>query len=74
MPIETALKKILGTKPKLFRPLRNDGHTTGPQSVKLYNKLANSYPKPHIALNHEVYKSTGETVVPQVVPMLIKKG
>ncbi|SCZ94776.1 BZ3500_MvSof-1268-A1-R1_Chr12-1g03650 [Microbotryum saponariae] len=99
--IETALKKILGIKPKLFRPPYgaineraakliesrgytivtwdfdsndSDGHTTGPQSVKLYNKLANSYPKPHIALNHEVYKSTGETVVPQVVPMLLKKG
>ncbi|SCV72939.1 BQ2448_6864 [Microbotryum intermedium] len=101
LQVETALKKILGVKPKLFRPPYgsineraakviesrgytivtwdfdsddSDGHTTAAQSVKLYNKLAGTYPKPHIALNHEVYKGTGQTVVPQVVPMLIQKG
>ncbi|GAA5876878.1 hypothetical protein JCM1840_002688 [Sporobolomyces johnsonii] len=96
--VETALKKILGVKPRFFRPpygsynaqalqvLKERGYTvvnwsfdsgdsvgkSASSSIASYKKL--QYPSPQIALNHETYKSTVETVAPTVVPMLIKKG
>ncbi|GAA5987484.1 hypothetical protein JCM5350_003097 [Sporobolomyces pararoseus] len=98
--VEQALKKILGIKPRFFRPpygsyssealqvLKNRGYTVvnwsfdsgdsagkSPSStITSYKKIAQSYPKPQIALNHETYKGTAEKVVPSVVPMLVNKG
>lgn len=98
--LETALEKILGIKPKYFRPpygnyntaalkvlksrgyqvvtwdfdsLDSDGASAS-QSVGYYKKLYSTYPKPHLALNHETYSSTGKTVVPTVVPKLVAAG
>ncbi|GAA6059944.1 hypothetical protein JCM10212_003084 [Sporobolomyces blumeae] len=98
--VEDAFKKILGVKPRFFRPpygsynaqalqvLKQRGYTvvnwsfdsgdsvgkSPSSSIAAYKKLAQSYPKPQIALNHETYKGTAEKVVPNVVPMLISKG
>ncbi|GAA5881625.1 hypothetical protein JCM16303_005515 [Sporobolomyces ruberrimus] len=98
--VEVALKKIIGVKPRFFRPpygsydseslqvLRDRGYTVvnwsfdsgdsagkSPSStISSYKKLAQSYPKPQISLNHETYKGTAEKVVPSVVPMLVNKG
>ncbi|KAI5481137.1 carbohydrate esterase family 4 protein [Pseudohyphozyma bogoriensis] len=98
--VETALMKILGIKPKYFRPPYgsyndasvavlaargykvatwnfdsgdSDGKTAS-QSVALYSKLYAKYPKPYMALNHETYASTGNTVMPTVIPKLVKAG
>ncbi|GAA5903139.1 chitin deacetylase [Sporobolomyces salmoneus] len=98
--VEVALKKILGIKPRFFRPpygsysdealqvLRNRGYVvvnwsfdSGDSSGKSpsstianYKKIAQNYPKPQIALNHETYKGTVEKVIPSIVPMLVNKG
>ncbi|GAA5824782.1 hypothetical protein JCM5353_004442 [Sporobolomyces roseus] len=98
--VEDALKKIIGVKPRFFRPpygsyssealkvLKNRGYTvvnwsfdsgdssgkSPSSSIASYKKLAQSYPKPQLSLNHETYKGTAEKVMPQVVPMLINKG
>ncbi|GAA5931042.1 chitin deacetylase [Sporobolomyces koalae] len=98
--VEDALKKIIGVKPRFFRPpygnydskslqvLKNRGYTvvnwsfdsgdsvgkTPSSSISAYKKLAQSYPKPQIALNHETYEGTAKKVIPSVVPMLVNKG
>ncbi|GAA6008464.1 hypothetical protein JCM11491_004488 [Sporobolomyces phaffii] len=98
--VEDALQKILGVKPRFFRPpygsyssealqvLKNRGYTVvnwsfdsgdsagkSPSStVSSYKKIAQSYPKPQISLNHETYKGTAEKVIPSIVPMLVNKG
>ncbi|KAI5474902.1 carbohydrate esterase family 4 protein [Pseudohyphozyma bogoriensis] len=98
--IETALDKILGIKPKYFRPPYgniNDTVTgwlaargyevitwnfdsgdsdgaTAEESVASYEALYSSFPAPYIPLNHETYATTGDTVVPTVVPELLAAG
>ncbi|SDA05241.1 BZ3501_MvSof-1269-A2-R1_Chr12-1g03225 [Microbotryum saponariae] len=44
------------------------------KSIQDYEALSPSKDKGPIALNHETHKSTAEEVIPQVVPMLLKKG
>ncbi|POY73050.1 hypothetical protein BMF94_3888 [Rhodotorula taiwanensis] len=98
--IETALVKILGVKPRFFRPpygrydskslkvLKQRGYTvvlwdfddrdtigyTPAQSVAGYKKLAMTFPKPHIALNHEVKEGTVDIVAPKAIPLLSARG
>lgn len=98
--VEVALKKILGIKPKFFRPpygnynqaqldvLASRGYTsiywsfdsgdsTGSsvkQSEAAYAKLAKSYPKPEIPLNHETYASTVNDVAPYALKLMKSKG
>ncbi|GAA5973558.1 hypothetical protein JCM11641_007118 [Rhodosporidiobolus odoratus] len=96
--VETALKKILGIKPRFFRAPygntnaaklkilkargytvvgwnfdSNDANGRAPaDTVNDYKKLV--YPKTYIALNHETKEGTAKTVIPQIVPALLKKG
>ncbi|BGP58111.1 hypothetical protein JCM8202_006187 [Rhodotorula sphaerocarpa] len=98
--LETALWKILGVKPRFFRPpygrydqkslqvLNDRGYIvvlwdfddrdtlgdTPAQSIAGYKKLAMTYPRPHIALNHETQQSTVDVVIPAVVPLLRQQG
>ncbi|GAA5989875.1 hypothetical protein JCM10908_002358 [Rhodotorula pacifica] len=98
--VETALWKILGVKPRLFRPpygrydrkslqvLQERGYTvvlwdfddrdtigaTPEQSIASYKQLLKSFPKPHIALNHETKEGTVNTVAPTVIPLIHGMG
>jgi len=98
--VETALLKILGIKPRYFRPpygsyndaslklIESMGYqvvtwdfdsgdsdgASASQSIAAYKKLYPKYPAPHIALNHETYTTTVNTVMPSVVPALVKAG
>ncbi|KAK4053622.1 hypothetical protein OIO90_003861 [Microbotryomycetes sp. JL221] len=98
--VEEALRKILGIKPRWFRPpygsynaatvkiLQSRGYgivnwdiDTGDSlgqstsySIKQYDNILNTYPTGHVALNHETYTGTANTVIPNVVPKLQAKG
>jgi len=55
----------------------DDGDSTGStpsQSEADYNTYVKSKPKTAIALNHETYKSSVETVIPYALELLSKKG
>lgn len=43
-------------------------------SVLAYKKLADARPKNSMALNHDTLDGTARTIVPQVVPYILKKG
>ncbi|PWN54056.1 family 4 carbohydrate esterase [Violaceomyces palustris] len=43
-------------------------------SDKIYRKTSNTFPTPHLVLNHETYKTTVKDVVPQALPELQRQG
>lgn len=51
-----------------------DNPPSASQEITAYNKLSKSYPSPHLALNHDVYKITSIDVLPKVVPTFQKAG
>ncbi|KAH9821207.1 family 4 carbohydrate esterase [Melampsora americana] len=86
--VETAMKKILGVKPRYFRPPYAEdtkslpGHSTRvtrperplPPPTKLMMKYLNLSPTPQIALNHETHQTTASEVSQHAVQVLQKAG
>lgn len=99
--VETALIKILGVRPKTFRPpygainsearevLAQRGYTavmmwdrdtkdadgaSVAHSKGVWNKVAHSYPQPHMVLSHETIKTTPYDVIPHALPLLQNRG
>lgn len=68
---------MLTSSPELFLWSDDSGDTTGAsaqQSKDVYNNVANSYPAPHIILNHETKDQTVFDVIPYAVPLLKNRG
>jgi peptidoglycan/xylan/chitin deacetylase (PgdA/CDA1 family) len=62
---------------ELFLWSEDSGDSVGAsvgESEAIYDQIANTYPQPHIVLNHETYDTTAYQVLPYAVSKLQSKG